>query len=338
MTEFIPRISISIGDYKGIGPEVILKTLADKVLISHSTPIILAPKSILEQYTLDLFTTLSCHFPNNSSDIKDGIVNVLDLETTLKDSDFEEKEKEHHSGKFAMKSIEAGIRLCMNNNAHALVTAPISKEAVNIAGYKIPGHTEFLASKTNTNEVLMMLVSGDLRVSLVTTHIPIRKVAQTISPELIEKKFQILAQSLKSDFGIERPKVAIFGLNPHAGDGGVIGLEEKNMITPLIQSLKKRYPEVEVNGPFPADGFFGQQLHKQYDAILAMYHDQGLAPFKLLSFGKGVNFTAGLPIIRTSPDHGTAFDIAGKGIANPSSFKEAYSLAVKLAKQRFSEP
>jgi 4-hydroxythreonine-4-phosphate dehydrogenase len=209
-----------------------------------------------------------------------------------------------------------------------MVTLPISKEAINLTDYKIPGHTEFLATKTNTASVLMMLVNGDLRVALTTVHIPISDVAHTITKKLIIEKATILNNSLKSDFSISNPKIAVLGLNPHAGDGGVIGKEEIEIIQPAIKELQEQ--GVLASGPYPADGFFGQKRHLQYDAILAMYHDQGLAPFKLISFGKGVNFTAGLPIIRTSPDHGTAFDIANKGVADPSSFLQAYQLAVEL--------
>ncbi|WP_020403011.1 4-hydroxythreonine-4-phosphate dehydrogenase PdxA [Gracilimonas tropica] len=335
MTTFSPVIGISVGDFNGIGPEIILKTLSDGDLLTSSTPVIISPKEVLEFYSDQLAQPVELNFTESFEEIVPGSINVFsefDLETEIIPGNHTKE-----SGRTAMRSIETGIDLCVRQKAHALVTAPISKEAVNLAGYTIPGHTEFLAAKTGTDEVLMMLVSGNLRVSLVTTHIPIREVAQTISPNLIERKADILSKSLIQDFGIEKPKIAVFGLNPHAGDGGVIGKEEIEFIEPTIKELQSTHQNTVIHGPFPADGFFGQQLHKKYDGILAMYHDQGLAPFKLLSFGKGVNFTAGLPIIRTSPDHGTAFDIAGKGVANPSSFKEAYMLAVQLAKQRFSE-
>ena len=336
MTDPKPRIVISIGDFNGIGPEIILKSLTED-FIGTSTPVILSPPGVIDFYCGNLGFENPIHSIDNIDQAEPGKINVLDPlknEKTISVTPGYQTEK---SGLVAMKAIEMGIELCTSGSAQALVTAPISKEAVNLAGYNIPGHTEFLATQTGTQEVLMMLVSGDLRVSLVTTHIPIREVAQKISAALIERKLEILSQSLKEDFGIEKPKIAVFGLNPHAGDGGVIGREEMDLITPLLKKLQPNIHNTIISGPFPADGFFGQQLHKEFDAILAMYHDQGLAPFKLLSFGKGVNFTAGLPIIRTSPDHGTAFDIAGKGMGNPSSFKEAYSLAVQLANQRFSD-
>jgi 4-hydroxythreonine-4-phosphate dehydrogenase len=333
-TKNIPRIAISIGDFNGIGPEIILKSLTQKDL-GKSTSIIISPEEIVQQ-TADLLSLpRSFHVVSNASDIKDGVINILPIKTEK--IELTPGVLTAQSGLVAMKSIEKCIELCRSKFANAMVTAPISKEAVNLAGYKIPGHTEFLADQTNTESVLMMLVSGNLRVALVTAHTPIREVAQSVSQSLIRTKLEILAESLINDFGIEKPKIAVFGLNPHAGDGGVIGQEEIETISPILKALKAERGDVIINGPYPADGFFGQQLHKEHDAILAMYHDQGLAPFKLLSFGKGVNFTAGLPIIRTSPDHGTAFDIANKGVANPSSFNEAYNLAVELANKRIRE-
>lgn len=329
-----PIIAISVGDFNGIGPEIILKTLSG-INLSESTPVIVSPSKIIGQAQEYLGMDLEIHKTESAEHVKAEAINLLEI--PVGDFELTPGKQSKASGSVAMKSIEDCIDLCLNKNVHAMVTAPISKEAVNLAGYSIPGHTEFLASKTNTTDVLMMLVSGDLRVSLVTTHIPIHEVSASISKKAIRGKIEILSNSLVQDFGIKKPKIAVFGLNPHAGDGGVIGSEEMDIIAPLLKEIRSENPEFILRGPFPADGFFGQQLHKKYDAILAMYHDQGLAPFKLLSFGKGVNFTAGLPIIRTSPDHGTAFDIAGKGIANPSSFIEAYALAVELANKRIRE-
>lgn len=326
----IPFIAISIGDFNGIGPEIILKSLS-KIDLKKSIPVIIAPKNIIEYYAKLFSPKPEFHFITDPENKKEGKVNVLQLnDDRLKITPGIQSAE---SGKAAMLSIEKSIELCLKKQADAMVTAPISKEAVNLAGYDIPGHTEFLAAQTNAEHVLMMLVSDNLRVALVTAHVPIKEVAENITAKLIKTKVQILAGSLRNDFGIERPKIAVLGLNPHAGDGGVIGMEEIEIIDPVIKEVRSAQNQFTIHGPFPADGFFGRKLHTKHDAILAMYHDQGLAPFKLLSFGKGVNFTAGLPIIRTSPDHGTAFDIAGKGIADPSSFKEAYKLAVKLAKK-----
>jgi 4-hydroxythreonine-4-phosphate dehydrogenase len=329
-----PVIAITIGDFNGIGPEIILKTLLG-INLTESTPVIVSPPKIIEQAQKYLGSKVNLHHILKPGQIETGTVNLLEIpsgEVVLTPGN-----QTKASGSTAMKSIETCIKLCKNESVHAMVTAPISKEAVNLAGYAIPGHTEFLASKTNTPNFLMMLVSGGLRVSLVTTHIPVSEVSSSISKETIRAKIEILSKSLRQDFGINNPKIAVFGLNPHAGDGGVIGTEEIEIIDPLLKEIRNEDPDFTLDGPFPADGFFGQKLYEKYDAILAMYHDQGLAPFKLISFGKGVNFTAGLPIIRTSPDHGTAFDIAGKGVANPSSFTEAYNLAVELANKRIRE-
>ncbi len=326
-----PVIVISIGDFNGIGPEVIFGAL-NSVSPSRSVPVVVSPAEIIRETLAHISVNQPLNFIEDIDDAKQDVINLL----TFPSEPLERTPGRHsvQSGKVAMKSVKRCIELCKQQKAAAMVTAPISKEAVNAAGYAIPGHTEFLAEQTQTESVLMMLVSGKVRVALATTHVPIHDVAPLITKSLLRKKITMLADSLRSDFGIHHPKIAVFGLNPHAGDGGVIGNEEIVVITPVIEEFDNTDNSFTLNGPFPADGFFGQQLHHKHDAILAMYHDQGLAPFKLLSFGKGVNFTAGLPIIRTSPDHGTAFDIAGQGIANPSSFKEAYNLAVELANKK----
>ncbi|WP_103664789.1 4-hydroxythreonine-4-phosphate dehydrogenase PdxA [Gracilimonas amylolytica] len=332
-SEIKPKIAISIGDFNGIGPEVVLKSVSSA--LHTSTPVIIAPVGVIEYYKELLNQDINFNVLNEDLDIHTDEINVYPIQTNNLSITPGTLSKE--SGKVAMQAIETGIQFCLEHKTDALVTAPISKESVNLAGYDIPGHTEFLASSTDTESVLMMLVSGSLRVALVTTHIPIKDVAKSIDPELIKDKVDLLAKSLIKDFGIREPRIAVFGLNPHAGDGGVIGREELDMIIPTLKEINDSYESVQVNGPYPADGFFGQKMYENYDGILAMYHDQGLAPFKLLSFGKGVNFTAGLPIIRTSPDHGTAFNIAGKGVANPSSFKEAYDLAVELSNKKLRE-
>lgn len=324
----LPKIGITIGDINGIGPEIALKAVSE-IDYSVSVPILISSAPVIDFYNSELGLNKSFHKITSVSEAKDGILNVLDLKNSSQEIETGKITKQ--SGLASMRSIEAAINLCLDKELKAMVTLPISKESVQLAGYDIPGHTEFLAEQTNTVQVLMMLVNGDLRVALITGHIPISKVAASLNQDLIVSKALILSESLKQDFGISNPRIAVFGLNPHAGDGGVLGSEENEIITPAIVKLQES--GINVEGPFPADGFFGQKKHQQYDAILAMYHDQGLAPFKLLSFGKGVNFTAGLPIIRTSPDHGTAFDIAGKGIADPSSFIQAYNLAVELAQK-----
>jgi len=324
----LPKIAITIGDINGIGPEIALKAVSE-IDYSVSVPILISSASVIDFYNSELGLNKTFHKITSVSEAKDGILNLLDIKNSSPEIETGKITKQ--AGLASMKSIESAISLCIAKELKAMVTLPISKESIQLAGYDIPGHTEFLANQTNTDQVLMILVNGALRVALTTGHIPVSKVASSINQDLIISKATILSKSLKQDFGISNPKIAVFGLNPHAGDGGVLGSEENEIITPAIVKLKES--GINVDGPFPADGFFGQKKHQQYDAILAMYHDQGLAPFKLLSFGKGVNFTAGLPIIRTSPDHGTAFDIAGKGIADTSSFIQAYKLAVELAQK-----
>jgi len=325
-----PKLVISIGDINGIGPEVILKSLIDHDY-SASVPIIVSPFEVIGYYSDSFNISLDLNYCTTFDDISLGRINVLWDEGF--DSEIQPGTLTAASGSVAIQSIVKCVELLQNGDAQAMVTAPISKEAVNLAGYKITGHTEFLAEKCEIDEVLMMLINGDLRVALVTGHIPISDISSTITCELIHKKAQLLHHSLKFDFGIHEPKIAVLGLNPHAGDGGVIGKEEINVLRPAIKNAQEI--GIQLEGPFPADGFFGHQLHNRFDAILAMYHDQGLAPFKLLSFGKGVNVTAGLPIIRTSPDHGTAFNIAGKNLASSSSFKQAVQLAIELSHQRY---
>ncbi|WP_445664983.1 4-hydroxythreonine-4-phosphate dehydrogenase PdxA [Fodinibius sp. AD559] len=324
------RIAMSIGDINGIGPEVVIKSLRE-LSLADRTPIILSSKEVLDFWLNNLSESLDYHYAQSIDEIAEQQVNLLqtyaDQDISVTPGDFSKK-----SGKCAMLSVEKGIDLCKSQQADALVTAPISKEAVNIAGYHIPGHTEFLAEKTDTSDFMMMLVHKGLRVGLVTGHIPISKVASALSTDSIKKYIRVMHNALQNDFDIQSPNIAVLGLNPHAGDGGIIGDEEQNIINPAIKDIRSQ--GLSVSGPHPADGFFGNRKYEQYDGILAMYHDQGLIPFKTLSFGGGVNFTAGLPIIRTSPDHGTAFDIAGQNKANPSSFIEAFKLAVELIEHR----
>lgn len=324
------QVAISMGDYNGIGPEIILKTL-QRIDFKEITPVIFGHVSVLNYYAKILgLGHWSPHLASSPQQIKKGsinFVNCIEESFTVDPGVFSE-----HAGASAMQAVEKGIEWCMKNNTQALVTAPISKEAINKAGYRVPGHTEFLADKTGTDDYLMMLVHDQFRVGLTTIHIPVSEITDQISTERITKQIKAMHKALHDDFNIDTPRIAVLGLNPHAGDGGIIGTEEIDLITPAI--LKAEGEQIHVRGPFPADGFFGNRQYKQFDGVLAMYHDQGLVPFKTLSFGGGVNVTTGLPIVRTSPDHGTAFDIAGQNKANPSSFLEALSLAVTLSKNR----
>lgn len=326
------HIVITSGDINGIGPEIILKTLSKfRPADNDYTATILTNQQVVDYYRSKLEIDLSCRTVQSVEDIQTGAVNVLecyDDEPVI----IEPGAISRQAGALAMQAVVRGLELCKSGKADALLTAPISKEAVNLAGYHIPGHTEFLAEHTNTADFMMMLVNKNLRVGLVSGHIPISDVPGALSQDSIIRHARIMDKSLKNDFGIAEPHIAVLGLNPHAGDGGVIGREEIDIITPAMHKVGEK--GIRVTGPHPADGFFGNKKHEQVDGILAMYHDQGLIPFKALSFGNGVNFTAGLPIIRTSPDHGTAFDIAGKGEADPSSFRHACQLAIQLTSNR----
>ncbi|NGP87921.1 4-hydroxythreonine-4-phosphate dehydrogenase PdxA [Fodinibius halophilus] len=327
------RIAISSGDFNGIGPEVVLKTLAAHPL-NTVTPIILGSTKVVDFYANRITEELKYHQTDSTDELVDGQINILECYNN-EVPNIAPGSLTEQAGLCAMLAVEKGIELCKTKAVDALVTAPISKEAVNLAGYQIPGHTEFLAEHTDTSDFMMMLVNNDLRVGLTSVHIPLAEVSGALSEEKILNDISIMDRSLKNDFNIGAPKIAVLGLNPHAGDGGIIGNEEIELISPTIQKAQQNGHLV--SGPHPADGFFGNRKYKNYDGILAMYHDQGLIPFKTLSFGAGVNFTAGLPIVRTSPDHGTAFDIAGADKANSSSFTQAFNLAITLAKNRQKE-
>ncbi len=328
-----PIIAVSMGDYNGIGPEVAIKAFS-QINLNESTPVWIGSKTVFDFYKSSAQENLYCQLVDDNTNFKPGYVHILDPfadETILP----EPGKLTGHAGKAAMLAIQTGAELCSKSLCDALVTAPISKEAIYKAGFNFSGHTEYLAHLTQTEHVMMMLVNGQLRVALATIHIPLKNVSESITTELIIHQLRTLHGTLIRDFGISKPKIAVLGLNPHAGDGGVIGTEETDIIQPAIREAIEE--SINANGPFATDGFFGSHEYKKYDAILAMYHDQGLIPFKTLSFGKGVNFTANLNIIRTSPDHGTAYQIAGQGVADESSFLEAYNLAVSMAKNRFGE-
>ena len=326
----IPKIAISLGDPNGIGPEVALKTVG-LLDLEGSIPVLAGSRPTLELYREWIPDDLQLLDFNSGSEPSAGSIYFYEVDGS---SDFhpEPATLSAASGDISMRSVEAAAELCLKNECDAMVTSPISKEAIQLAGYAFPGHTEFLAEKTGVEHVVMMLVSSVFRVALATIHIPFRRIADSISVQGIITNTRILHQSLQTDFGIANPKIGVLGLNPHAGDGGYIGREEIEIIKPALKELQKE--SIQVEGPFPADAYFANQRQKKYHATLAMYHDQGLIPFKALSFGKGVNYTAGLPIIRTSPDHGTAFDIAGKRIADYGSFREAYDLAVTMTMNR----
>lgn len=326
------RVGISIGDINGIGPEVIIKTLSDNRILQNCTPIIYGSTKTISYHKKTL-RNIDFQYQSikNASEVipnKINIVNIWNEEVRV-----EFGKSTEISGKYALLSLEKATEDLASNKIDVLVTAPISKDAIQNAGFQFPGHTEYLAHLSGQEDALMMMVADNLRVAIVTSHIALKDVPNTLTKEKILKKINELDKSLKQDYKIIRPKIAVFGLNPHAGENGKMGDEEIEIIAPAIQEAKDECG-ILAFGPYPADGFFGSKLLNEFDAILAMYHDQGLAAFKALSFDQGVNYTAGLPIVRTSPDHGTAYDIAGKNKASETSFRQAIYLAIDIYKSR----
>ena len=325
------KVGITIGDLNGIGPEIIVKALHDNRILTDIVPVVYGSNKVISHYKKQLnlqeFNYLSCKSAADITPKKVNIINVWQEEVQV-----EPGVSNADGGKYALLSLEAATRDLAEGKIDVLVTAPFSKENVAKAGFNFPGHTEYLAEMSGAKEALMVLVSGNLRVALVTTHIPIKEISSKLQKDLIVSKIEAFEQSLKKDFGLIRPRIAVFGLNPHAGENGKIGEEEQQTIIPAIQAAKNK--GVLAFGPYPADGFFGSPLRQQFDGVLAMYHDQGLTAFKALCFDDGVNFTAGLPIVRTSPDHGTAFDIAGKMEADEQSLRSAIFLAVDIYRKR----
>lgn len=325
------RVGITIGDINGIGPEVIIKALKDSRILSDCTAIIYGSTKTMSYHKKALgeeeFTYQSCKTADDASPKKINIVNVWNDEIKFELGSITET-----GGKYAYLSLERATEDLAANKIDILVTAPISKEAIIKAGFQFPGHTEYLAHLSGVDEALMVMVSPNLKVALVTSHIALKDVSKALTKEKVYAKIKALENSLKKDFGIIRPKIAVLGLNPHAGENGKMGTEESEAISPAIQQAKNE--NILAFGPYPADGFFGSNLLNQFDGILAMYHDQGLTAFKALAFEEGVNYTAGLPIVRTSPDHGTAFDIAGKNKASGQSFRSAIYLAMDVYRNR----
>jgi 4-hydroxythreonine-4-phosphate dehydrogenase len=322
-------VGISIGDINGIGIEVILKTFQDKRMLDFCTPVIFGSTKTVSFHKKKLNIDTNLHGITSINQLAHNKVNLLNI--WKEEVPIEIGTATKISGECAYTSLEAAVKHLNKNEIDVLLTAPINKENIQSDTFNFPGHTEYLESELD-GESLMILISDTLRVGLITGHIPISQVSEQITPELIKKKVDILHASLIEDFGINKPKIAVLGLNPHCGDKGVIGKEDDEIIRPTIKEIQNSGKIVY--GPYPADGFFGSNAYTQFDAILAMYHDQGLAPFKALSFGNGVNFTAGLSKVRTSPDHGTAFEIAGKGKADPTSFKEALFTALDIFNKR----
>ncbi|RWW99582.1 4-hydroxythreonine-4-phosphate dehydrogenase PdxA [Flavobacterium cerinum] len=327
-------VGISIGDLNGIGSEVILKTFEDTRMLEFCTPVIFGNVKVLSfiKKTMDLSCNL--HGIDQLDQMVVGKINVLNIWKESVNVDFGKNDET--IGKYAVKSFTEAVAALKDKKIDVLVTAPINKYNIQSEDFKFPGHTDYLDQELQ-GDALMLMVQDKLRVGLFTDHIPVNEVSAHLTEALIRKKLLTINKTLKQDFGLSKPKIAVLGVNPHSGDGGVIGTEDDKVVKP---ALKKLFEEgVYVFGPFSADSFFGSGQYEKYDAVIAAYHDQGLIPFKTLAFGGGVNYTAGLEGIRTSPDHGTAYDIAGKGIADFNSFKEAVYLALDIfqAREEYNE-
>ncbi|WP_394974467.1 4-hydroxythreonine-4-phosphate dehydrogenase PdxA [uncultured Croceitalea sp.] len=323
------RLGISIGDLNGIGCEVALKTFEDPRMLDFCTPVLFASNKTVSHQKQTLNLELSFNGVHNAEKVLDGKINVVNVWKETPETSFGQATQE--GGKYAIKSLRAAVEALKNNEIDVLVTAPINKNNIQAEDFKFPGHTDYLAKELN-GESLMFMVTDELRVGLLTDHIAVKDVANAITTKLIQEKVATMSKSLQMDFGIRRPKIALLGINPHSGDNGTIGKEDEKIMKPIIEKLFN--DGHLVYGPYSADSFFGSNGHNKFDAVLAAYHDQGLIPFKTLSFGKGVNFTAGLSKVRTSPDHGTAYEIAGQGKANESSFKEAVFTAIRIFRNR----
>ncbi len=327
-----PKIAVTVGDINGIGPEVALKAMIKKNIRSRCRPFLVSPVKVLNFYSK--FLHLKFHVMGDASDFEDGeVINVLPM-SDFKSFEISLGKPTKVSGMIAGESIKIAVNLCLEGKADAICTSPVSKKALNSAGFKFPGQTEMIAKLSNSKHYLMMFINEKIKVGLVTIHLPLKDVSRFITRELVREKIEILIDALSFDFRVSSPSIAVLGLNPHAGEEGLLGDEEEKILKPVINSFLKRNKIVK--GPFPADGFFGEKKYLEYDAILAMYHDQGLIPVKLIDFYTTVNFSAGLKVVRTSPDHGTAYDIAGKFIANERSMEKAIILSAEIYTNRIS--
>ncbi|PJJ83277.1 4-hydroxythreonine-4-phosphate dehydrogenase PdxA [Mucilaginibacter auburnensis] len=326
-----PKVGISIGDVNGIGLEIIIKTLADSKILNYCTPIVYGHVKLASFYKKsteinDLNFNVIAHAAQ-AQHKRANLINCWEEEVKI-----EPGIPNKDLGKFAFSSLEKATADLLSGEIEALITAPINKDTIQGENFNFPGHTEYLQDADKASDSLMFLVSDTLRVGVVTGHIPVSHIAANLSTEKILAKLKLMNTSLKQDFWIRKPKIAVLGLNPHAGDNGLLGHEEQDIIIPAIEEA--RAADILAFGPYPADGFFANGTYMQFDAVLAMYHDQGLIPFKQIAFESGVNFTAGLNFVRTSPDHGTAYDIAGKNKASEVSFREALFTAIHIVRNR----
>jgi 4-hydroxythreonine-4-phosphate dehydrogenase len=331
MSQTKPIIGITCGDLNGIGIELIIKTFSDNRILDHCTPVIFSSNKAINFYRKSVpeynISYQNIKEFNRINQRQVNLFNCWEEEVAINPGELNDT-----GGKYAVLSLQTAVAALKQKQIDGLVTAPIHKKNVQSADFSFTGHTPYLKNVLGVNDVLMLLYAGNFRVGLVTEHVPVAEVAQHISKEKIISKLNILHKSLQKDFGIDKPRIAVLGLNPHAGDEGLIGTEEESIIKPAIKEAKNN--NMLVVGPYSADAFFARRSFDKFDAVLAMYHDQGLIPFKSLAIGEGVNFTAGLPAVRTSPDHGTAFDIAGKGKADTSSFATALFECIDIIKRR----
>ena len=332
-TQKRPVIGISIGDLNGIGAEIIIKTFSDSRIMELCTPVVFASNKVINFYKKTIPENNLNYF--STKEITKANPKQLNIYTVWEeDVDIQPGQMTETGGKYGVRSLQAAVKALKEKSIDALVTAPLNKFTMQSSEFNFTGHTPYLKETFQANDVLMLMIAENMRVALLTEHLAIMDVAKNISKEQIIKKIGLLKSSLIKDFGVERPRIAVLGLNPHAGDEGLVGKEEKEIIRPAVLESKKN--DCIVMGPYSADAFFARGNHEKFDAVLAMYHDQGLIPFKSLALGEGTNFTAGLSVIRTSPDHGTAFDIAGKNMADESSFRAAVFSAIDIFDTRHS--
>lgn len=322
-------LGISIGDLNGIGSEVILKTFEDPRMLEFCTPVIFASVKLMSYYKKEFEMDISFQGIDRMDEVIHKKINVLNVWKEPVDVEFGKETA--MAGTYAIKSLKAAVDALKKDQIDVLVTAPINKSNIQSSEFKYPGHTDYLAAELIGNS-LMLMITDELRIGLLTDHVPVKDVPSKITAELIDQKINTIHDTLIKDFGIIKPKIAVLGINPHTGDSGVIGNEDDTVLRPALDAIRNKGKWVL--GPYAADSFFGSGNYKNFDAIIAAYHDQGLIPFKTLAFGQGVNFTAGLNKVRTSPDHGTAYEIAGKNMANEGSFKEAVFAALSIFKNR----
>lgn len=332
-TSVKPIIGITIGDINGIGPEVIIKALRDNRVLEHITPVVFGSTKVLSFYR-KLLNIEDFHYTQIKSmnELNPRKINVVNCWPDLVELNVGKVTAE--GGNCAYLALREAVNYLKEDKIDALVTAPINKKNIQNEDFNFVGHTDFITQELGSKDSLMLMVTDEMRVGVVTAHLPLRQVSEHLTKETLTNKVNIFIKTLKKDFGIAKPKLALLGLNPHAGEDGLLGNEENDIIAPVVKEFREKGQLVF--GPFPADGFFGTLDFQKYDGILAMYHDQGLIPFKLMGFDKGVNFTAGISKVRTSPDHGTAYDLAGKDVANPQSMREAIYLASNTVKTRKS--